>query len=591
MTQPVATNFDGMVPVYFQRQGLDRGAQGLSQESLATYSHLYTHPNTLSVPYKRQVGEEEDDDIQFISEKPAKRRKVTEKQQLVKQPTPVQPTATSAALVTPPAPNLPITPIRLPSNVMKEMNRRISTGMVGLPTDPHAMGDTYALRGVSMPVFDNFVLNQPVRSPRPQITPELSPKQLPSTVPPLVPAAMNSQNAKRSVGLPAVMYSGGALTGALPNAGHNIASQMYGSLKHTTAPIPASHIGELDSKRTLMPPPDLRCSESSQNVLNSRSALDPSKKDRRENNQTNLPKEPCQLCCQAMYQAQVQRAQGTPMVNTSIPPHYMPHLHYHQSYGQHLRPQITTIPTNSMHQFRSNFAPMMMPINTNPYAVLPSHPQPQPQPHIQPYIQTQPPAHAHAHAHAHAQSHPQRQSPSQPQEKQMIAQEYEGGDKGKQNRLSRTKKDQVPRISQVKTAIPSASVTTSPIRPPPSLIQPTYRKRSPNLVVDVAETCQEIFPFEEVAKRHNVPINKVYDVFAAIIQMPLLRCPTDRRRKGKLANARIREYDKAKKELQEESRIGHMGGKRQGDPVNSSDIAHRLGEVEFPDGFTLDGQP
>jgi len=570
-----------MMPGPSQRQGLDRGPLGLSQPP-AAHGHLYTHPTTLLAPSKRQIGEEDDDDIQFISEKPVKKRKITQQKQLAMPPTHAQPTVTSAASVTPVTPNLSMTPIRLPANESKEMNRRISTGMVGLPTDLHAMGFTYAPRGVSMPIFDNFAFNQPARKSRPPSTPELSPKQLPPTVPPPVLAAANSRDTQRSLGLRPIPYSGGVLTGVIPNASHGIASHTYGSLRHPTTPTSASHISEPGSKSTLMPPPHLRCSESSQHAFHSRSAPGSSEKDPRQNNQINLPKESCPACYQLMHQAQVSRAQGTPMVNTSVPPHYMPQLHYHQSYGQHLRPQMMTIPTNNMHQFRSNYAPLMMPINSNPYAALPSYPQPQPRPHIQPYI--------------HAQPQPQHQSPSQPkpqpvpqpQEKQLTARGHQGGDKGKQNTLTQTKKDQVPHIGQVNTAISSASTTTSPIRPPASLIQPTYRKHSPNLVVDVAETCQEMFPFETVAKRHNVPIEKVFEIFAAIIQVPLLRCPTDRRRQGKLARARIREYYKAKKDLQE-SRTGHTDGEKQGDPVSSSDIAHRLGEVEFPDGFTLDG--
>ncbi|RYP41737.1 hypothetical protein DL767_000753 [Monosporascus sp. MG133] len=133
-----------------------------------------------------------------------------------------------------------------------------------------------------------------------------------------------------------------------------------------------------------------------------------------------------------------------------------------------------------------------------------------------------------------------------------------------------------------------AAHSSNPLKPPASLIQPTYRKPSPNLIVDVAETCQEKFPFEEVAQRHNTPVEKVFDVFAAIIQVPLLRCPTDRRRPGRLATSRIREYTRAKRDIQE-SRGGVGDRDKEGAAavVTPLDIAHRMGTVEFPEGFSL----
>ncbi|RYP25198.1 hypothetical protein DL765_000079 [Monosporascus sp. GIB2] len=135
--------------------------------------------------------------------------------------------------------------------------------------------------------------------------------------------------------------------------------------------------------------------------------------------------------------------------------------------------------------------------------------------------------------------------------------------------------------------VPAANSSNS-LKPPASLIQPTYRKRSPNLIVDVAETCQEKFPFEEVAQRHNVPVEKVFDVFAAIIQVPLLRCPTDRRRPGRLATSRIREYTRAKKDIQELR--GGASDRDEGGAaavVTPLDIAHRMGTVAFPEGSTF----
>lgn len=113
-------------------------------------------------------------------------------------------------------------------------------------------------------------------------------------------------------------------------------------------------------------------------------------------------------------------------------------------------------------------------------------------------------------------------------------------------------------------------------RPPPSLIQPTYRKPSPNLVVDVAEMCQERFPFLEVAERHRVSVEKVVDVFAAIIKVPLLRCPTDRRRAGKLATARMKEYGQARKSMMDNA--GHSSV-----DLSPEAVAAHMGPANLPD--------
>ncbi|PMD25788.1 hypothetical protein NA56DRAFT_655219 [Hyaloscypha hepaticicola] len=78
----------------------------------------------------------------------------------------------------------------------------------------------------------------------------------------------------------------------------------------------------------------------------------------------------------------------------------------------------------------------------------------------------------------------------------------------------------------------------------------TGYKHSPNLVVDIAETCQDLFPFAEVADRHSVPIKKVFDTFSAIIQLPLLGNADDRRRHGSLGKQRMREYRDARKAME-----------------------------------------
>lgn len=101
--------------------------------------------------------------------------------------------------------------------------------------------------------------------------------------------------------------------------------------------------------------------------------------------------------------------------------------------------------------------------------------------------------------------------------------------------------------------------TQTPIDPPPpsstsSSVRdstlPEARHHSPNLIVDIAETCEDLFPWEEVAQRHNVSRQKVVETFSAVVQLPLLRCTTDKRRHGNLATSRLRQYTKAKRDVE-----------------------------------------
>lgn len=78
----------------------------------------------------------------------------------------------------------------------------------------------------------------------------------------------------------------------------------------------------------------------------------------------------------------------------------------------------------------------------------------------------------------------------------------------------------------------------------------TRTQYSPNLIVDIAETCQELFPFSVIAERHNVPPQKVFDTFSAIIQLPLLRRADDKRHHGSLGRQRVMGYRDAKKAME-----------------------------------------
>lgn len=102
---------------------------------------------------------------------------------------------------------------------------------------------------------------------------------------------------------------------------------------------------------------------------------------------------------------------------------------------------------------------------------------------------------------------------------------------------------QPPATQPSSAAAPSTPAAAPTPRPPtPS---PT-EKHSQNLIVDIAETCEALFPWDAVAERHNVPRQKVVDTFAAIIQLPLIRCTTDKKRHGRLATNRLKDYTRGK---------------------------------------------
>ncbi|KAI0870790.1 hypothetical protein GGS24DRAFT_90216 [Hypoxylon argillaceum] len=564
-----------MMPGYFPIQCRGQVTPGLShgRDQDRAYQHLLPHAAT---PSKRPIskeggGDEDDDDIQFISEKPVKRRRVSEKQPVL--PMSQQPMIPFAAAMATAAivPNMLATAMELSNSDLKDTERRLSTGMVGLPSDIHAMELTYALRGVSMPVLEKFVLNQPFRKPRPPSPPELSPKQLPSTIPPAIHKVQSSRHTPGAFGFaksstPSVFSpSPSHLTGQAgkPVMTPNLETRLdTGRINASGTPAnPKSHATlaspscnkSVGSKSTAMPPPrPLPCPEASHHAPCLGGSLVSSENHQRHNSSSQ--KQPCQVCSRLRHQAQFSRPQGLPMVKAPLS-HLVPQLHCHSSYGQHLHPQMMAMPTGNVHQFGPNFASVMMPISGSSFMPLTPHPQPQP------LLQ------------------------------QVTPQQKKGTEEDQQPPSEQSRKPESPQKPpqkhQPKSIAASPSVAPSPIKPPASLIQPTYRKPSPNLIVDVAETCQEKFPFEQVAKRHNVPVDKVFDVFAAIIQVPLLRCPTDRRRPGRLATARIKEYNRAKKDIHD-SRSNESEGEA---AVNSTDIAQRLGQVDFPEGFTLGSKP
>jgi hypothetical protein len=103
-----------------------------------------------------------------------------------------------------------------------------------------------------------------------------------------------------------------------------------------------------------------------------------------------------------------------------------------------------------------------------------------------------------------------------------------------------------------------------------------------HIIVDIAETCEAVFPFNAVAARHNIPSQKVKDIFEAIIQVPLLRCPTDKRRAGKLGTARVKDYNQAKKVLKTTNEEAPK--RTDGDSPSPLEIAAMMSPVAPPFG-------
>ncbi|ORY65213.1 uncharacterized protein BCR38DRAFT_432141 [Pseudomassariella vexata] len=260
-----------------------------------------------------------------------------------------------------------------------------------------------------------------------------------------------------------------------------------------------------------------------------------------------MAKPPCRICAKMRQQAALARAQGLPMMNPNISPHMLPQISCHPPYPAHLHPPVMKMSPANMPNFGPAFGPMMMPMSMNGFGCITKQARPSTQ-----------------------KTGNQTPGPALPQQQTNTRES------------SQSAASSVPNSAKSKPA----AAPSSSFKPPASLIQPNYRKPSPNLIVDVAETCQEKFPFEEVAKRHNTTVDKVVEIFAAIIQVPLLRSTTDRRRPGRLATSRVKDYTKAKRDIQEARSEGHGGGNKV-PAITPLDIAQSMGLTELPDGFTL----
>ncbi|KAK0665107.1 hypothetical protein QBC41DRAFT_16546 [Cercophora samala] len=103
---------------------------------------------------------------------------------------------------------------------------------------------------------------------------------------------------------------------------------------------------------------------------------------------------------------------------------------------------------------------------------------------------------------------------------------------------------------------------------------PLRKRPSPNLLIDIAETAEETFPYDEVAARHGVTPQKVFETLSSIVLIPLLRCPTDKRRSAKLAQDRVKHYSQLKSEM----------GKGKKEVARVREVSEFLGEDNVQQG-------
>ena len=120
------------------------------------------------------------------------------------------------------------------------------------------------------------------------------------------------------------------------------------------------------------------------------------------------------------------------------------------------------------------------------------------------------------------------------------------------------------------TTPPGPEPRTSPQQIPPTRKFPHQEPSAgKHIIVDIADTAMEVFPFSKVAKRHNVSVDKVRNIFEAVVAVPFLRVPADKRRAGKVGQERVKGYLAAKKEMERE------GGGRDG--VSAYEVARVMG--------------
>ncbi|KAK8127557.1 hypothetical protein PG984_008665 [Apiospora sp. TS-2023a] len=556
-----------------------------------------TGPAIPVIPAKRP--DTETDDVQFISSKPVKRQKLAHPTTGPVASTvhvrPVQPQPQpDVQQVSQPVPQMGsslMTPIAAApiagdeaswpsSEVNYSHDRRTTTGMVGLPSGFSDWEAIFGYRGCSLPELEAYSMTATRHKPAIISSPAISPKHIPQTLASkplqsqdapsesnelpqcsqtfhpspdptstvMVNTTTTSQETDRPYSVDLSRAQREETTGAVQNCQEKMAESTPPAPHQSPVPNNNNESGQQQQQMPL--------SGMEQHV----SAPD-------KTSQPHASKQPCKACIQMQQRAAFARAQGLPYVNPSMPLHMLPPGPYHPAFSPQAHPQFMPAMQAGMHPFGPGYNPMMMPMNMHNYAgaVMPSSMLSQ-QNAAQPMPSR--PAASSQHHHTTAQ----------------VPEPGHGTD-ADMGASSATK----PATATTANTSADTSVTTAtrpespakrprppaPAPPHPSLLQPTYRKHSPNLIVDVAETCQEKFPFEAVAQRHDTTVEKVADVFAAIIQVPLLRCPKDRRRAGRLAHERVKEYNKTKRELQEAA-----AAKEQGRGGDDSSFAYGFGEQQ-----------
>ncbi|ETS82757.1 hypothetical protein PFICI_04633 [Pestalotiopsis fici W106-1] len=449
-----------------------RGGSGQTNN----HDHFGSFPSAQKSAYSTQSrvpSKRSDDDIQFISSQPVKKQKLAQTKLQIKitpptttgpscraiQPqqehqSPFQHNGQVQTQVTPFAvPELQLTPAPVvtvagnggqPQNkthaYASAQDRRISTGMVGLPPDFYDAEAANAMRGVSLPLatcLDNFVLNQPAGRPRPMSSPPLSPKQLCPTTPfSMLDATMSSPD----------------------------------GVSHHNTPQEASYIPRNPSMR---PQGDIQMAAANhhQHTIFINQTMTP----------INSPS-PATL-----------KNMDIAMSNSY---HITTYADYADDAASYQSPQWSQGSLSSLHRTES-----------------------------QSYD-------AETSSFANAYDGPEL-SGSPPQTPTSI------------------RRDE---MRQVTPSTPSPLPATTSASPAKSCSTSLTKHRKParNLIVDIAETCHERFPFEDVAKRQNVTVAEVREVYDAVIGVPLLVSASDRRRAGELARSRKTEYRSIKKDIMKE---------------------------------------
>ncbi|KAL5594364.1 hypothetical protein BROUX41_001299 [Berkeleyomyces rouxiae] len=104
-------------------------------------------------------------------------------------------------------------------------------------------------------------------------------------------------------------------------------------------------------------------------------------------------------------------------------------------------------------------------------------------------------------------------------------------------------------LSQQQASQPTApsqfSSHPSPSRAPDTP-EPGFIK---HVIIDILDSILETMPLDQIAKRQSLAPQKVRAIFEALVQVPMLRYPGDKRKVSKFALNKLREYHEAKKKM------------------------------------------